>query len=141
MEINDYEDLSEFAYNQCDTMADSLGLPTAPKKVIRFLETKLIVYLRLYDKPLYKKAKRDLQINHILETYPPSFFWKLFHPKLNKLVEQEKKRKEEWEKHKNEQQCHLDEMSVQYPIEIHTQTQSMIEMPPDNEINNDFDFD
>ena len=27
-------------------MADSLGLPTAPKKVIRFLETKLIVYLR-----------------------------------------------------------------------------------------------
>lgn len=140
MQIEDYEDLSTFAYNQCDNMADSLGLPSAPKRVIRFMELKLIKYLMLYDKPLFKKAKRDLYINEILETYPPSFFWKLFHPKLNKLVEQEKKRREKWEKDKK-QQCHLDEMAIQYPIEIHTQTQSMIEMPQENNFESDFDFE
>lgn len=82
MDLENFSDLSLFIYSEYEKMSDAFGLQHLPEKSIKFAEKSIRKYTKLYDKPLYEKEKRELQLKIALDTMPHSWLWKLFHSKL-----------------------------------------------------------
>lgn len=93
MEIKDFKELTTFVYDEFQKMSDAYGLVNPSTGFIRFSEKTLERYMKLYDKPLYKKARYEIKrlsrqvrqdyiFNKALETMPHGKVWKFFHPKL-----------------------------------------------------------
>ena len=99
MKIENFSDLTSFINEENLKLQESFGININSKMMIRYVEKTLKKYVKLYDKPLYQKVKRDLELQEALDTMPHSFIWKLFHSKLwtkiQMLQEQEKQTEKE----------------------------------------------
>lgn len=82
MNFNDFSDLSSFIYSEFDKLQESFGINQIPMKTIRFVEKSIKKYIKLYDKPLYEKEKREIRLKIALDTMPHSWLWKIFNAKL-----------------------------------------------------------
>ena len=99
MEIKDYSDLTNFMSDENLKMQDNYEAIKASLKMLKFSEENLIKYAKLYDRPLYKRAKRKIIFEEAVDTIPHGFIWKLFHTSLwrkikpyqQKFLEQTKK--------------------------------------------------
>ncbi len=79
MEIKDYKDLTEFIADEQIKFQENFGVAKVSPKMLKFIEENLMKYVKLYDRPLYRREKRELVLREALETMPHGFFWKIFH--------------------------------------------------------------
>lgn len=79
MKIEEYEDLTQFIYNEFDKMTATYGHIKPSDEFIKFNENTLMKYTKLYDKPLMRKQKREIVLMEAIDTMPHGFLWKLFH--------------------------------------------------------------
>ena len=82
MKIENFSDLTSFINEENLKLQESFGININSKMMIRYVEKTLKKYVKLYDKPLYRKVKRELELEEALDTMPHSFMWKMFHSKL-----------------------------------------------------------
>lgn len=82
MEIRDYSDLTDFISNENIKTQENFGAKKASNKMMKFMEDNLIKYVKLYDKPLYKREKRKIAYDEAVDTIPHGFIWKIFHSTL-----------------------------------------------------------
>ena len=82
MEIKDYSDLTNFMSDENLKMQETYGAKKVSPKMLDFSENNLIKYAKLYDRPLYRKAKRKIIFEEALDTMPHGFIWKIFHTSL-----------------------------------------------------------
>lgn len=83
MKINTVSDLTDFIYKETDKMTIRLRAKHTSGKFVEFTERTLEKYVKLYDKPLFRKAKRELALQEAIETYKwKSFWWRIFHADL-----------------------------------------------------------
>lgn len=86
MNIQNFSDLTSFINDENLKLQESFGINVNSKTMIRYVEKTLKRYIKLYDKPLYRRVKRDLELQEAIETMPHSWVWKIFHSKLwNKI--------------------------------------------------------
>ena len=86
MNIQNFSDLTSFINDENLKLQESFGINVNSKTMIRYVEKPLKRYIKLYDKPLYRRVKRDLELQEAIETMPHSWVWKIFHSKLwNKI--------------------------------------------------------
>ena len=86
MNIQNFSDLTSFINDENLKLQESFGINVNSKTMIRYVEKTLKRYINLYDKPLYRRVKRDLELQEAIETMPHSWVWKIFHSKLwNKI--------------------------------------------------------
>lgn len=79
MKIEEYEDLTQFIYNEFDKMTSTYGRIKPSDDFIKFNEQTLMKYTKLYDKPLMRKQKREIALMEAIDTMPHGWIWKLFH--------------------------------------------------------------
>ncbi len=105
MKIEEYEDLTQFIYNEFDKMTATYGAIKPSNEFIKFNEQTLMKYTKLYDKPLMRKQKREIALMEALDTMPHGWFWKILHwdlwQKIKKITKDDLHNKIE-EKSKNE---------------------------------------
>ena len=82
MKIENFSDLTSFINEENLKLQESFGININSKMMIRYVEKTLKKYVKLYDKPLYRKVKRELELEEAIDTMPHSFLWKMFHSKL-----------------------------------------------------------
>lgn len=82
LKINTVSDLTDFIYNESNKMTTKLRAKHSSAKFVEFTEKTLSKYIKIFDKPLYRKIKRELQIQEAIDTMPHGLFWKLFHWEL-----------------------------------------------------------
>ena len=82
-----FSDLTSFVGEEYEKMSEHLGLKKTSDKFAKFTEESLLEFLRIYKKPIFKKARRELKIKEAIETMPKSKLWKFFHSSLWKQVE------------------------------------------------------
>lgn len=86
MNIQNFSDLTSFINDENLKLQESFGINVNSKTMIRYVEKTLKRYIKLYDKPLYRRVKRDLELQEAIDTMPHSWVWKIFHSKLwNKI--------------------------------------------------------
>ena len=89
-----FSDLTSFVGEEYEKMSEHLGLKKTSDKFAKFTEESLLEFLKIYKKPIFKKAKRELKIKETIETLPKSKIWKFFHSSLWKQVEYRLKEQE-----------------------------------------------
>ena len=82
MKIRNYSELTDFIYDEYSKMSENFGMQQPSSSFLKFNEATLQKYIKLYDKPLYKKAKRDLKLQEAFDTMPHGAIWKFFHADL-----------------------------------------------------------
>ena len=82
MEIKNYSDLTDFVCAEYDKLSEYFNINKAPEIVLRTLDRTCIKYIRLYNRPLYKRQKLELRIQQAIDTAPHSALWRFFHKKL-----------------------------------------------------------
>ena len=82
MNIQNFSDLTSFINDENLKLQESFGINTNSKSMIRYVERTLKRYVKLYDKPLYRRVKRELVLQEAIETMPHNWVWKLTHSKL-----------------------------------------------------------
>ena len=82
MEIKNYSDLTDFISNENLKTQENFGAKKASNKMMKFMEDNLIKYIKLYDKPLYRREKRKIAFDEAVDTIPHGFVWKFFHSSL-----------------------------------------------------------
>lgn len=82
MEIKNYSDLTDFISNENLKTQENFGAKKASNKMMKFMEDNLIKYIKLYDKPLYRREKRKIAFDEAIDTIPHGFVWKFFHSSL-----------------------------------------------------------
>lgn len=82
MEINNFSDLTQFIYDEYLKITENFGIAKASDDMIDFVEKSLKKYVKLFDKPLYRQTKRELQLQEAINTMPHGCIWKFFHPEL-----------------------------------------------------------
>ena len=105
MRIEDFSDLTSFINDENLKLQESFGININSKSMIKYTEKTLKKYVKLYDKPLYRRVKRELMLREALDTMPHSFFWKVFHKKLwlqIKVLKEEEKQKSQEQFTQNE---------------------------------------
>ncbi len=86
MKITEFEELTGFLYGEYEKMSEAYGTKRPSKILIEGTEKTLLRYAKLYNKPLYKKAKRNLRLQEAFDTMPHGFWWKFFHSDLWKRM-------------------------------------------------------
>lgn len=82
MEINNYSDLSDFVCAEYDKLGEYFNINKAPESVLHTLDKACIRYIKLYNKPLYKRQKLELRIQQAIHTAPHGLLWRIIHRKL-----------------------------------------------------------
>ena len=82
MEIKDYSDLTNFMSDENLKMQETYEEKKVSQKMLDFSEDNLIKYEKLYDKQLYRKAKRKIIFKKELNKMQNSIVWKIFHTSL-----------------------------------------------------------
>ena len=82
MEIKNYSDLTDFVSNENLKTQENFGAKKASETMMKFMEDNLIKYVKLYDKPLYRREKRKIAFDEAVDTIPHGFVWKFFHSSL-----------------------------------------------------------
>lgn len=95
MEIRDFSNLTDFVYDEYLKMTENFGIKKPSDSLIDYTEKTLKKYIKLYDKPLYRRAKRELILSEAIDTMPHGSVWKFFHYSLwqkvkRKTLENEK---------------------------------------------------
>lgn len=84
--INNFSDLTNFVYDEFEKMQGNFGIKNPSTSFIDFTEKSLKKYVKLYNKPLFRQAKRELILNEAFNTMPHGWIWKLFHADLWKKM-------------------------------------------------------
>lgn len=79
LKINNVSDLTDFIYSESSKMTTKLRAKHSSAKFVEFTERTIEKYIKLFDKPLYRKTKRELRLQEAIDTMPHGFLWKLFH--------------------------------------------------------------
>ena len=87
MKITEFEELTDFLYGEYEKMSESYGTKRPSKILIEGTEKTLLSYAKLYNKPLYRIAKRNLKLQEAFDTMPHGFWWKFFHSELWKRMQ------------------------------------------------------
>lgn len=95
MKIENFSNLTSFINEENLKLQESFGININSKMMIRYVEKTLKKYVKLYDKPLYRKVKRELILEEALDTMPHSFMWKMFHSKLWAKIKMLEKQEEQ----------------------------------------------
>ena len=95
MKIENFSDLTSFINEENLKLQESFGNNINSKMMIRYVEKTLKKYVKLYDKPLYRKVKRELELEEAIDTMPHSFVWKMFHSKLWAKIKMLEKQEEQ----------------------------------------------
>lgn len=82
MDIKNYSDLTDFISNENLKTQENFGAKKASETMMKFMEDNLIKYVKLYDKPLYRREKRKIAFDEAVDTIPHGFIWKFFHTSL-----------------------------------------------------------
>lgn len=116
MEIHDFSDLTQFVYDEYLKITENFGVQNPSIEMIDFTEKTLKKYVKLYDKPLFRAAKRELKIQEAIDTMPHGKLWKFFHFDLWKQCEARLKEQEKFSKNENHNSSEPQSISV--PAEI-----------------------
>lgn len=95
MKIENFSELTDFLCNEYIKMLESFGVEINSKKIISYAEKTLVKYIKLYDKPLYRRVKRELALDEAIDTMPHSKMWKFFHKELWEKINNCSKNSEE----------------------------------------------
>lgn len=79
LNINNVSDLTDFIYSESSKMTTKLRAKHSSAKFVEFTEKTIEKYIKLFDKPLYRKTKRELILQEAIQTMPHGLLWKLFH--------------------------------------------------------------
>lgn len=101
MRIENFSDLTSFINEENFKLQESFGININSKMMINYVERTLKKYVKLYDKPLYKKVKRDLELQEAIDTMPHSWIWKICHSKMWAKIQMLEKQEKESSKEKN----------------------------------------
>ena len=113
MQINDFTELTDFVFTEYEKMSDSLGVKKSSEAFIKLNEKTLSKYVKLFNKPLFRKTQRELKIQEAIDTLPHGFLWKLLHWDLWQKV---KLRLEESKnENKNIEENFEEEKKIYYP--------------------------
>lgn len=82
MDIKNYSDLTDFISNENLKTQENFGAKKASNKMMKFMEENLIKYVKLYDKPLYRREKRKIAFDEAIDTIPHGLVWKFLHSSL-----------------------------------------------------------
>ncbi len=85
-EINNFDDLTSFMNAQYAKMSEVYGLVKPSQDYLEFVESTLVKYSKLYDKPLERKIKRQIALMEAIDTMPHGWLWKLFHWDLWQII-------------------------------------------------------
>ena len=94
MNIQDFTELTSFVYSEFEKISESCGLNTVPEKSLNYTIHTIDKYVKLYNRTLFNREKRQLKLDEALLTRPHNWLWKVFHSKLWKqiqLIEKEDK--------------------------------------------------
>lgn len=116
MEIHDFSDLSQFVYDEYLKITENFGVQNPSIEMIEFTEKTLKKYVKLYDKPLFRVAKRELKIQEAIDTMPHGKLWKFFHSNLWKQCEARLKQQENLSE--NETYSSSEIQPIRVPAEI-----------------------
>lgn len=120
MEIKNFAELTDFLADEYSKLSESYGVQTVPDKIVDDINLMLVKYVKLYSKPLFNKAKRDLALQEAIDTMPHSFLWKLFHPSLwAKIKELENEETHSTVEEKKEEHCSCVVEVVSPPAVVH----------------------
>lgn len=86
-DIQDFSELTDFIQNEYAKISENFGIKQASEAMINFTERALKKYFNLYNKPLYRFAKRELKLQEAIDTMPHGKLWKFFHGKLQAQIE------------------------------------------------------
>lgn len=101
MRIENFSDLTSFINEENFKLQESFGININSKMMINYVERTLKKYVKLYDKPLYKKVKRDLELQEAIDTMPHSWIWKICHSKMWAKIQMLEKQEKESSKEQN----------------------------------------
>ena len=118
MNISNYEDLTNFLYGEIDKRNEFLGVATPSKSFLSSTENELHRYAKLYYKPLFARAKRQVKLQKAIDTMPHGKVWQFFHAKRWAQI-QEMLAVEKAEKKKVQEQKPVS--TVLYPEVLHKQ--------------------
>lgn len=82
LNINNVSDLTDFIYSESNKMTVKLRAKHSSAQFVEFTEKTIEKYIKLFDKPLYLKMKRELKLQEAIDTMPHGWLWKLFHWEL-----------------------------------------------------------
>ena len=116
--IRDFRDLSNFAYDEYGKMFESFGVQKVPVRTMKFLEKQIKKYLKLYDKPLFKKIKFNMKVQYAIETEPHSWLWKLFHSDIQKRIDYLKSLSEEEREYEEQKEEPVNQVISTVPVII-----------------------
>ena len=86
-DIQDFSELTDFIQNEYVKLSEEFGIKKASDSMLSFIEKALKKYFVLYDKPLYRMAKRELKLKEAIDTMPHGKLWKFFHSGLQAKIE------------------------------------------------------
>ena len=115
MEIRNYSDLTDFVMRESAKLED-MGVKKPSQSFIKYNELTLMKYIKMYDKPLYRKEKRKLVLQEALDTMPHGWVWKLFHPELWRKIKEIKLKEAQQEKKQKEDKGKLAKPPVEVPM-------------------------
>lgn len=104
MKINEFEELTDFLYGEYEKMSEAYGTKKPSKILIEGTGKTFLSYAKLYNKPLYKKAKRNLKLQEAFDTMPHGFWWRFFHSDLWKRMQYLENQQKEEDDNKSEKQ-------------------------------------
>ena len=140
MNIENFSDLSDFIYSEYDKMTESLGLASVSDKSIHFIEKSVRKYSKIYDKPLFLKEKREIELMIAFDTMPHGWLWKAFHPKLwakmKKIIEEGKKEEKKTSEEKLAEVSHVD---ISVPAVILPNETDVVVYDDSSDFDTDFD--
>lgn len=87
MEIRSYQELTDFVFSEYEKMSEVTGVSAPSKKFLRNNEKQLERYVKLYKKPLYKRAKLELRIQQAIDTMPHGKLWQILHADLWRIIQ------------------------------------------------------
>ena len=80
--MQNFGDLSNFIYEEYLKITENFGVQKASETMISFTEKALKKYFKLYNKPLYERAKRELKLQKAIDTMPHSKLWIFCHQNM-----------------------------------------------------------
>lgn len=86
-DIQDFSELTDFIQNEYEKISENFGIKQASESMIDFTEKALKKYFNLYNKPLYRAAKRELKLQEAIDTMPHGKVWLFFHRDLQARIE------------------------------------------------------
>ena len=88
MEINDFQDLTQFIEDEYQKSSDVFRTTKPSEKTLKMIDNEIIKYSLLYSKVIYEREKRKIAFDEALRTMPHGKIWQFFHPSLWRQIQE-----------------------------------------------------